>query len=234
MPSACAFCTASRSGPIMDGVRSCSATSSAELPLGSPSGLMTASVGTKKVPRRFISASVSSSTQVPCSMLRTPARTALATPSRACACAATKRPFFAASATAARISSSVSSGRRGSVVDQTRTLARADLDDVRALLDERARRFGDPVGPRNSPPIASPNCGYAMKNARPGFGRMWPGDTSSSGPGTWPRRTRSRVPSAWEYVSPSTRAVVTPDCSARSAAAGDSMCACASISPGSR
>ena len=37
-------------------------------------------------------------------------------------------------------------------------------------------------GPRSSPSIASPNCGYTMKNARPGFGRMWPGDTRSSGP----------------------------------------------------
>ena len=72
---------------------------------------------TRYVPRSTIRSIVSSSMRHPCSIERTPARIARFAPSAPCACAATCVPLASASSTAARISSSVSSGSPGFVPD---------------------------------------------------------------------------------------------------------------------
>ena len=70
---------------------------------------------TRYVPRSAISSIASSSISEPCSIERTPARTARLMPSAPCAWAATCVPAPSASSTAARSSSSVNSGMPGFV-----------------------------------------------------------------------------------------------------------------------
>ena len=72
------------------------------------------SVGTSQVPRSSISSIPSSSRNVPCSIERTPARTARLMPSAPWACDITHRPRSAAVWTMASSSASVKWGRLGS------------------------------------------------------------------------------------------------------------------------
>src|SRR5581483_5825035 len=55
-----------------------------------------------------------------------------------------------------------------------------------------------------------------------------------SGPATAPFRTSSRNPTSTHASTPASRAVVTPDSSARLAEARSAICVCASIKPGNR
>src|ERR671923_263432 len=71
-------------------------------------------VGTSQVPRSTISSAASGSRNVPCSIERTPARTARLIPSGPCACDITHRPRSAAVVTIDSISRSEKCGSLGS------------------------------------------------------------------------------------------------------------------------
>ena len=119
-------------------------------------------------------------------------------------------------------------------VREPRALARPNLDDVRALRDQRARRFRDAIRP---PELAVDGVAELRIHHEEREARLRP-DVARRDQHVGPRH----VPHADEVTRVDrlqvgvarTRAVVTPDWIARSAAAGDSMCACASIRPGSR